>query len=86
MVVAVGAIVTGELAVRGPDALPIAKLREVAPLTRQEIDVVFPRVMAEGVAVNAEITGTDAASTVKTDALNNTRREVVAHNFFNDDP
>jgi hypothetical protein len=59
--VAAGVIVTGELIVRGPDTEPVDTVREVAPLTRQAIDVLFPRVMVEGVAVSTEITGTDAA-------------------------
>ena len=77
---------TGEGRVRGPDADPAEATREVAPLTLHERDVLFPSVMVEGVAVSAEITGTDAAWTVNTDALINTRREVAAHSFFNDNP
>lgn len=61
VVVAVGAIVTGEGRVRGPDVDPSEAIREVAPLTLQERDVLFPLVMVEGVAVSAENTGTDAA-------------------------
>ena len=61
VVVAVGVIVAGELMVRGPDMEPVETLSEVAPLTRQAMDVLFPRVMVEGVAVSTEITGTDAA-------------------------
>ena len=77
---------TGEGILSDPDADPAEAVREVAPLTLQERDVVFPSVMVEGVAVSTEITGTDAASTVNTDALINTRREVVAQSFFNDNP
>lgn len=61
VVVAVGEIVTGGFIARGPDVEPLETVREVAPLTLHEIDVLFPRVMVEGVAVSAEITGTDAA-------------------------
>ena len=59
--VVVGAVETGELTVRAPDSDTLETVREVAPLTLQEIEVLFPSVMVEGVAVNTEITGTDAA-------------------------
>lgn len=52
---------TGDFNVSGPDTEPLETMSEVAPLTFQEIDVLFPRVMVEGLAVRTDITGTDAA-------------------------
>jgi hypothetical protein len=60
-VVAVGAIIAGDDWVRGSDPAPFDTMSEVAPLTAQEIVVLFPRVMVEGEAVSTEITGTEAA-------------------------
>ena len=59
--VVVGAIVAGEDWVRGSDPDPFETMSDVAPLTCQEIAVLFPRVIVEGEAVSTEITGTDAA-------------------------
>ena len=86
VVVAAGLIVIGGFMVRAPDEEPFDTVSDVAPLTLQETDVLLPGVMVEGVAVRAEITGTDAACNVNTDALNKNKEEVVANSFFNDDP
>lgn len=56
-----GLTVAGDCNVRGPDTEPLDTISEVAPLTLQEIDVLFPRVMVEGFAVSTDITGTEAA-------------------------
>ena len=59
--VAVGAIVAGDDWVSGSDPDPFETMSEVAPLTCQDIAVLFPRVMVEGEAVSTEITGADSA-------------------------